>query len=136
MSKLRVHNFSISLDGYGAGPNQGLKEPLGENGEALHEWMFPTRTFKTLYGDGNGTTGTNDDFVKRGFENLGAWILGRNMFGPIRGTWPDDACAPASSMKCTLPFLRSFWVPENTSSTTSICARSATTLPSTSRAAT
>lgn len=91
MSKLRVHAFSISLDGYGAGPNQGLKDPLGENGEELHEWIFPTRTFKTLYGDGHGTTGTNDDFVKRGFENIGAWILGRNMFGPVRDAWPDDS---------------------------------------------
>jgi dihydrofolate reductase len=91
MSKLRVHGFSISIDGYGAGPNQGLKAPLGENGEELHEWIFPTRTFKTMYGDGKGTTGTNDDFVKRGFENIGAWILGRNMFGPVRGRWPDDA---------------------------------------------
>ncbi len=91
MSKFRVHAFSISIDGYGAGPNQGLKEPLGENGEELHEWIFPTKTFKTLYGDGNGTTGTDDDYVKRGFENIGAWILGRNMFGPIRDAWPDDA---------------------------------------------
>jgi dihydrofolate reductase len=90
MSKLRVHAFSISLDGYGAGPNQALKEPLGENGEELHEWVFPTKTFKTLYGDGNGTTGTDDEFAKRGFENLGAWIMGRNMFGPSRGEWPDD----------------------------------------------
>jgi dihydrofolate reductase len=90
MSNLRVHAFSISLDGYGAGVNQGLKEPLGENGEELHEWIFPTRTFKTMYGDGNGTTGIDDDFVKRGFENLGAWIMGRNMFGPSRGDWPDD----------------------------------------------
>jgi dihydrofolate reductase len=90
MSKLRVHAFSISLDGYGAGPNQSLKEPLGENGEELHEWVFPTKTFKTLYGDGNGTTGVDDDFAKRGFENLGAWILGRNMFAPSRGEWPDD----------------------------------------------
>ncbi len=90
MSKLRVHAFSISLDGYGAGPNQGLNEPLGENGESLHEWIFPTKTFKTMYGDGTGTTGTDDDFVKRGFENVGAWILGRNMFAPSRGDWPDD----------------------------------------------
>ena len=92
MSKLRVHAFSISLDGYGAGPNQDEKNPLGENGEELHEWIIPTRTFQSMSGDGTkGTTGTDDDFAKRGFENLGAWILGRNMFGPIRGAWTDDA---------------------------------------------
>jgi dihydrofolate reductase len=91
MSKLRVHAFSISLDGYGAGSDQGLENPLGRDGESLHEWIFPTQTFKGLYGKGTGTTGIDDDFVKRGFENLGAWILGRNMFGPIRGAWPDEA---------------------------------------------
>ena len=91
MSKLRVHAFSISLDGYGAGPNQSLKNPLGETGEEFHEWIVATQTFKDLYGGGNGTTGADDDFVKAGFENIGAWILGRNMFGPIRGAWPDDA---------------------------------------------
>src|ERR1043165_826973 len=90
MTRLRVHSFSISLDGYGAGPAQSLEQPLGVGGEELHEWIFPTRTFRQLYGDGNGTTGVDEDFAARGFENLGAWILGRNMFGPIRGEWPDD----------------------------------------------
>ena len=91
MSKPRVSAFSISLDGYGAGPNQDEKNPLGENGEELHGWIVPTQTFRSMYGDGSGTTGTDDDFATRGLENLGAWILGRNMFGPIRGPWPDDA---------------------------------------------
>ena len=90
MSKLRVHSFSISLDGYGAGPNQSMEEPLGVGGEELHEWVVATRTFQKLYGRSDGTTGVDDDFAARGFENLGAWILGRNMFGPIRGEWPDD----------------------------------------------
>jgi dihydrofolate reductase len=90
MSKLRVQSFSISLDGYGAGPAQSLDEPLGKGGESLHEWMFTTRTFQQLYGEGEGTTGIDDDFAARGFENLGAWILGRNMFGPVRGDWPDE----------------------------------------------
>jgi dihydrofolate reductase len=90
MTRLRVHSFSISLDGYGAGPAQSLEQPLGVGGEELHEWIFPTRTFRQLYGDGKGTTGVDEDFAARGFENLGAWILGRNMFGPIRGEWPDD----------------------------------------------
>ena len=90
MTKLRVHAFSISLDGYGAGPNQGLDYPLGVGGEQLHEWIVGTRTFQQLYGDGNGTTGVDNDFAARGFANIGAWILGRNMFGPIRGAWPDD----------------------------------------------
>jgi dihydrofolate reductase len=90
LSQLRVHCFSISLDGYGAGPDQSLAAPLGVGGEQLHEWIFPTRTFSQLYGDGSGTTGVDEDFAARGFENLGAWILGRNMFGPIRGAWTDD----------------------------------------------
>jgi dihydrofolate reductase len=91
MSKLRVHAFSISLDGFGAGPNQCRETPLGEGGEALHEWIFETRTFRAMYGKGGGETGPDDDFVVRGFENIGAWIMGRNMFGPIRGAWPDGA---------------------------------------------
>jgi len=91
MAKLRVAAFTISLDGYGAGPNQTLEQPLGVGGESLHGWLVPTRTFQQMYGDGNGTTGVNDAFAVRSFENLGAWILGRNMFGPIRGEWPDDA---------------------------------------------
>src|SRR5262245_10386193 len=91
MSKLRVSSFSISVDGYGAGPNQSLNDPLGEGGEALHEWVVATRTFKAMSGQPGGETGIDDDFAARGFHNIGAWILGRNMFGPIRGAWPDDS---------------------------------------------
>jgi len=90
MSRVRVHAFSISVDGYGAGPKQSREIPLGVGGEALHEWMFPTRTFQRVLGKDTGTTGVDDDFTARGFENIGAWIMGRNMFGPIRGPWPDD----------------------------------------------
>jgi dihydrofolate reductase len=90
MTKLRVHCLSISLDGYGAGPNQGIDNPLGVGGSALHDWMIPTRTFQELEGNGVGESGVDDDFVARGFANLGAWIMGRNMFGPVRGSWPDD----------------------------------------------
>jgi len=93
MAKLRVQAFSISLDGFGAGPNQGLEQPLGAGGESLHAWFVPTRTFQQMHGDGDGdgTTGVNEDFAARSFENIGAWILGRNMFGPIRGAWRDNA---------------------------------------------
>jgi dihydrofolate reductase len=91
MSKLRVNCFAISLDGYGAGPRQDLENPLGVGGEALHEWFVATHTFKSMYGGTEGTTGVDEEFAKRGMENLGAWILGRNMFGPVRGAWPDDA---------------------------------------------
>ena len=91
MSKLRVNSFSISIDGYGAGPNQSLEDPLGVGGESLHEWIVATRTFQQMSGNEGGTTGTDDEFAARGFSNLGAWILGRNMFGPIRGPWPDDS---------------------------------------------
>ena len=91
MAKLRVSSFALSLDGYGAGPDQGLENPLGARGEELHQWFYPTRTFQRMYGSGEGTTGVDEDFARRGMENLGAWIMGRNMFGPIRGAWPDDA---------------------------------------------
>jgi dihydrofolate reductase len=91
MSRLRVHGFSISIDGYGAGPNQSLANPLGVGGTALHEWAFATRTFQHMFGRDGGATGIDDDFAARGFANIGAWILGRNMFGPVRGPWPDDA---------------------------------------------
>jgi dihydrofolate reductase len=91
MTKLRVHCFAISLDGYGAGPDQGLENPLGIGGIGLHEWVFPTRTFQQMYGNDEGTTGVDDDFAARGFDNIGAWVMGRNMFGPIRGPWPDDS---------------------------------------------
>ncbi len=89
MSKLLVNSFSISIDGYGAGTNQSLENPLGVGGESLHEWIVATRTFQQMSGNEGGTTGEDDEFVARGFNNIGAWILGRNMFGPIRGSWPD-----------------------------------------------
>ncbi len=89
-TKLRVNSFSISLDGYGAGSDQSLENPLGVGGMRLHEWAFATRTFRQMFGQEGGTTGVDDDFAVRGFDNLGAWILGRNMFGPVRGAWPDD----------------------------------------------
>ena len=91
MTKLRVHCFSISLDGYGAGPDQTMHEPLGRGGEALHDWMVRTRTFKQMTGEGGGETGLDDDLTARGFAGIGAWILGRNMFGPVRGDWPDES---------------------------------------------
>jgi dihydrofolate reductase len=90
MSKLRVSSFSVSLDGYGAGPSQSLDNPLGVGGMALHEWAFATRTFREMFGQDGGDTGIDDDFAARGFANVGAWILGRNMFGPVRGPWTDD----------------------------------------------
>jgi dihydrofolate reductase len=90
MSKLRVNCFALSLDGYGAGPRQSRDNPLGVVGEALHKWLTQTRTFKSMFGGKEGTTGVDDDFARRGTENLGAWILGRNMFSPIRGAWPDE----------------------------------------------
>ena len=91
MPKLRVHSFTISLDGYGAGPNQSVDHPLGVGGVALHDWAFATRTFQQMHGGEGGATGIDDEFAARGFINIGAWIMGRNMFGPIRGSWPDDS---------------------------------------------
>jgi dihydrofolate reductase len=90
MSKLRVHSFAISVDGYGAGPNQDLANPIGVGGMALHQVIFATRTFHQMTGREGGETGVDDDFMARGFADIGAWIMGRNMFGPVRGPWPDD----------------------------------------------
>lgn len=90
MSKVKVAAFSISLDGFGAGSNQSLEQPLGVRGEELHEWMFPTKMFQRMMGKTGGTEGIDNDFAEKSMENMGAWIMGRNMFGPIRGPWPDD----------------------------------------------
>jgi dihydrofolate reductase len=92
MTRLRIHTFSISLDGYGAGASQSVANPLGVGGEHLHDWFVPASTFQRMVGKQGGTTGVDDDFAARGIANIGAWIVGRNMFGPIRGTWQDDAC--------------------------------------------
>jgi dihydrofolate reductase len=92
MSKLRVAAFSVSIDGFGAGPNQSLQNPLGEGGERLHGWAFTTRTFQRMFGNEQaGATGIDEDFAARSFANVGAWIMGRNMFGPVRGAWPDES---------------------------------------------
>src|SRR3954470_22605151 len=91
MTRVRVHSFTISLDGYGAGPRQTRDEPLGVGGEALHDWLVKTRAFHRINGKSGGTTGVDDDIAARFGEGVGAWIMGRNMFGPIRGPWPDDA---------------------------------------------
>ncbi len=92
MTKLRVDSYTLSIDGFGAGPEQSLANPLGVGGPALHGWLFPTRTLQSnLFGKDDGETGIDDDFAARGFHNVGAWIMGRNMFGPVRGSWPDES---------------------------------------------
>jgi dihydrofolate reductase len=91
VSRLRVHSFSISLDGYGAGPRQDLEHPLGVRGLELFDWFFRTRTWQRMHGGEGGETGLDDQWAERGFEGIGAWILGRNMFGPVRGPWPDES---------------------------------------------
>src|SRR5512136_1496416 len=91
MSKLRVQSFAISIDGYGAGPNQGLQNPLGVRGPELMEWFSQTRVWRKMHGHDDGETGTDNAIAEQGFVGIGAWILGRNMFGPIRGPWPDDS---------------------------------------------
>ncbi|UPG94838.1 dihydrofolate reductase family protein [Luteibacter aegosomatissinici] len=90
MSKVRIAGFNVSMDGYAAGPNQSLEHPLGENGPDIFQWFFPTRMFREMIGQDGGETGPDNDFAYRAMEGFGAFILGRNMFGPIRGEWPDD----------------------------------------------
>jgi dihydrofolate reductase len=89
--KVRVQGFAVSLDGFGAGPDQDLQNPLGVNGFSLMQWFFPTDVFQRMHGKGAGEKGIDNAIAERGFENMGAWILGRNMFGPVRGPWPDES---------------------------------------------
>jgi len=89
MPKLRVAAFSLSVDGFGAGPDQSLQDPLGKRGKELHEWFFATRTFQSMFGKGGGSTGVDEKYASQGNSGFGAFILGRNMFGPVRGGWPD-----------------------------------------------
>lgn len=91
MPKLKVQCFSISIDGYGAGPNQSLQNPLGVRAAEMMNWFFPTRIFQKMHGQGEGETGIDNGIAEQGLEGIGAWILGRNMFGPVRGPWPDDS---------------------------------------------
>lgn len=91
MPKLRVHNLAMSLDGFAAGPHQSLVNPLGVGGERLHDWAFASRRWKAAHGLDGGDTGLDDDFIGRGDDGIGATIMGRNMFGPVRGPWPDEA---------------------------------------------
>ena len=91
MSRLRVQSFGISLDGYSAGPRQSLDHPLGVRGLEMMEWLFHTRMWLKMYGKGPGETGVDNEMAEQGFEGIGAWILGRNMFGPVRGPWPDES---------------------------------------------
>ena len=92
MSKVpRQLSFGVSMDGYGAGPNQSLEHPLGIGGPEIIGWFHPTRVFQRMYGEGDGETGVDNDMAELGFAGVGAWILGRNMFGPIRGPWPDES---------------------------------------------
>src|SRR3954447_12893203 len=90
MAKLRVHNLAVSLDGYAAGPDQSTDEPMGVGGEQLHEWMFTTAFWHSMVSEPGGETGVDDDVARRGDENIGATIMGRNMFGPVRGEWRDS----------------------------------------------
>ena len=91
MTKLVVRSFAVSIDGYGAGPQQDLANPLGVNGAELMEWFFSTRVWRTMHALGEGEDGTDNAMAAKGFAGIGAWILGRNMFGPIRGPWPDES---------------------------------------------
>jgi dihydrofolate reductase len=91
MSKLLVRSFAVSLDGFGAGPNQSLENPLGEHGPELMQWFFHSQSWNRMHGKDGGETGVDNSIAEHGFDNLGAWILGRNMFGPVRGPWPDES---------------------------------------------
>ena len=90
MSLLRVQSFAVSADGFGAGSHQDLQNPLGVRGPELFEWFFATRVFRRMHGETDGEIGVDNEMAERGFAGIGAWILGRNMFGPVRGPWPDE----------------------------------------------
>src|SRR5271170_1896480 len=91
VGRVRVAGFSVSLDGFGAGPEQSLQDPLGKRGKELHNWVVGTKTFKAMFGEGGGSEGVDETFAHRSMDAFGAFILGRNMFGPVRGEWPDDS---------------------------------------------
>ncbi len=91
MGKVKVAAIGVSVDGFAAGPDQSLENPLGVRGPELFSWFFPTKVFNDMHGEGGGTTGADNQFAERSFQNIGAWIMGRNMFGPIRGPWPDES---------------------------------------------
>ena len=91
MSKVQVRGFSVSLDGFGAGPEQSIDDPLGKRGMELHQWFFGTKTFRAMLGQSGGSDGLDEDYAARSMQGFGAFILGRNMFGPIRGPWPDES---------------------------------------------
>jgi len=91
VARVRVAAFGLTLDGFGAGADQSLDNPLGVNGADMMGWFFPTRVFQAMHGGGDGETGVDNDMAARSFDNVGAWILGRNMFGPVRGPWPDES---------------------------------------------
>jgi len=88
--KVRVLCFGVSLDGFGAGPRQDLQNPLGVGGPEVFQWFFNSRMWRSMHGLEGGETGVDNQMAERGFEGVGAWILGRNMFGPVRGPWPDE----------------------------------------------
>ncbi len=90
MTRVRVAGFSISIDGFGAGPEQSLQDPLGKRGHDLHQWLFGTRTFRAMFGKDGGSDGADERFAHRSMDGFGAFVLGRNMFGPVRGPWPDE----------------------------------------------
>ena len=91
MGRIRVAGFGVSLDGFGAGPEQSLQDPLGKRGKELHRWFFGTKTFRAMFGDSGGSEGVDERFARRSMDGFGAFILGRNMFGPVRGEWPDES---------------------------------------------
>src|SRR5215475_16072498 len=91
MPKVRAAGFSVSLDGFGAGAEQSLNDPLGKRGPEVFQWFFPTKTFRAMQGKEGGSVGVDDEFARRAMDNFGAFILGRNMFGPVRGAWKDDS---------------------------------------------
>ena len=91
MPELCVRSFAISIDGYGAGPGQDLQNPLGVHGPELMDWLFQTRAWRSMHGEQGGETGVDNAMAEQGFQGIGAWILGRNMFGPVRGPWPDES---------------------------------------------
>jgi dihydrofolate reductase len=130
VSKLRVLSFAISIDGFGAGPHQDLENPLGVGGLELMQWLFHSRAWGKMHGKDGGETGVDNAMAEQGFDGIGAWILGRNMFGPVRGPWPDESWPAARSFALSRQGFTPHWQRRPLQRKAATCASAVASRPS------